>query len=67
MDEMIVHAEARNEAWGQGDLSAQGDRLVARIKSAIGVSTRVVVHAPDTIERTLTGKAKRVVDNRPKA
>jgi len=32
----------------------------------IGVSSKVVLHAPDTLERSLTGKAKRVVDHRPK-
>jgi len=32
----------------------------------VGISTRVSVLAPEAIERTLTGKAKRVVDRRPK-
>ena len=64
MDEMIVHAEVRGEMWGrQGDA---GERLAARIKDTIGVSAKVVLQGPETIERTLTGKAKRVVDRRPK-
>lgn len=37
-----------------------------RIKTMVGVSTSVQVLAPETIERTLVGKAKRVVDQRPK-
>ena len=65
MDEATVHAEANNEHWGRPDLQAHADRLVARIKSAIGVSTRVQVHEPGSLPRSLTGKAIRVVDNRP--
>ncbi len=40
--------------------------LQHRIKSMIGVSATVHVGAPDSIERTLVGKARRVVDKRPK-
>lgn len=38
-----------------------------RIKTMVGVSTAVQVFAPETIERTLVGKARRVVDQRPKS
>ena len=37
-----------------------------RVKTLVGISTRVQVLMPDAIERTLTGKARRVIDNRPK-
>ena len=37
-----------------------------RIKSMVGISTRVSVLSPEAIERTLTGKARRVLDQRPK-
>ena len=37
-----------------------------RIKSMVGISTRVSVLAPEAIERTVTGKARRVFDQRPK-
>jgi phenylacetate-CoA ligase len=40
--------------------------LQHRIKTLIGVSTRVQVGLPDSVERTLVGKARRVVDKRPK-
>jgi phenylacetate-CoA ligase len=40
--------------------------LQHRIKTLIGVSTTVSVGAPDSIERTLVGKARRVIDKRPK-
>jgi phenylacetate-CoA ligase len=32
----------------------------------VGITTRVNVLAPDSIERTLTGKARRVIDKRNK-
>ena len=37
-----------------------------RVKTLVGISTKVQVLMPDAIERTLTGKARRVIDNRPK-
>ena len=40
--------------------------LQQRIKTLIGVSTTVSVGAPESIERTLVGKARRVIDKRPK-
>jgi phenylacetate-CoA ligase len=38
--------------------------LKNRIKTLIGITTRVDVGLPETIERTLVGKAKRVIDQR---
>jgi phenylacetate-CoA ligase len=38
----------------------------AHIKSMVGISCSVDVGAPDTLERTLVGKARRVVDQRPR-
>lgn len=67
MDEATVHAEANDEHWGRPDLEKYAERLVARIKSTIGVSTRVQVHRPGSLPRSATGKAIRVVDNRPKS
>ena len=40
--------------------------LQARIKTLVGISTSVGILAPDSIERTLTGKARRVIDKRSK-
>ena len=48
------------------DAAAVGKDLQSRIKTMCGVSTRVKVGAPDSIERTLVGKARRVIDRRPK-
>jgi phenylacetate-CoA ligase len=37
-----------------------------RVKTLVGISTRVLDKPPESIERTLTGKARRVVDQRSK-
>ena len=63
LDEVEVRCEL--SAAG-GDAQAAARSLQHRIKTLIGVSTRVTVGAPDSIERTLVGKARRVVDQRPK-
>jgi phenylacetate-CoA ligase len=46
------------------DASGVGRDLQQRIKTLTGVSSSVRVGAPDSIERTLVGKARRVVDQR---
>ncbi|OYX15413.1 MAG: phenylacetate--CoA ligase [Rhizobiales bacterium 32-66-8] len=66
MDEMIVHAEIREERWPDADLGACSRVLLNRIKDTIGITTRIELHAPGMIERTAVGKAKRLVDRRPK-
>jgi phenylacetate-CoA ligase len=53
-------------AHAGADVRAISKELQHRIKTLIGVSTTVSVGAPDTIERTLVGKARRVIDNRPR-
>jgi phenylacetate-CoA ligase len=65
MDEMTVLAEARPGHWDAGGLAEQAGALAHHIKSTIGISTRIKIVAPDTLERSL-GKAKRVYDKRPK-
>ncbi|MBV8605456.1 MAG: phenylacetate--CoA ligase [Pelomonas sp.] len=62
LDAVEVRCELR--AGAGGDAAALGSALQARIKDLYGVSTRVTVGAPDSIERTLVGKARRVVDLR---
>ncbi|KQQ47392.1 phenylacetate--CoA ligase [Duganella sp. Leaf126] len=65
LDQLDVLAELRPQA---GNLSVAGlaAELEARIKTNVGVTTRVQLLAPDGIERTLTGKARRVIDQRPR-
>jgi phenylacetate-CoA ligase len=65
LDELQVLVELLpHHAVAQRDSIAH--ELQHRIKTLIGVSTTVSVGAPDSIERTLVGKARRVIDKRPK-
>ena len=65
MDEVAVHVEAPPDFFDPLVLAEEGKALVARIKDTIGLTTRVVVEASGVIERSL-GKARRVVDRRPR-
>ncbi|MFC3569307.1 phenylacetate--CoA ligase PaaK [Paracoccus sp. TOH] len=65
MDTMTVHVECA-PAMADADARAASAKVLAHhIKSVVGVSTRIEVQDPDTIARS-EGKAKRVIDNRPK-
>ena len=64
LDEMEVNVEARPDADASARTAA-GERLAHDIKSRIGVTAKVVVLDPGGIERSM-GKARRVIDNRPK-
>ena len=63
LDEMTVITEARPDHWDGSGLRDEAQRLAHSIKDTIGVTTRIVIQAPGTIERS-TGKAKRVIDRR---
>jgi len=65
MDGMIVHCEATEAAASDAAKAASSKELAHHIKSVVGVSTKINVHAPGGAPRS-EGKAKRVVDNRPK-
>ena len=65
LDEVEVRCELTPE-HAASDRGAIARELQHHIKSLIGVSTRVHVGMPDSIERTLVGKARRVIDKRPK-
>ena len=65
LDDVLVRCElAPQHRDANRDVVAR--ELQNRIKTLIGVSTRVDVGLPDSIERTLVGKARRVVDQRPR-
>jgi phenylacetate-CoA ligase len=68
MDEMTVHVEmGPGLANGSQEARHASARLLEHnIKGYIGVSTTVRLALPGGIERSL-GKAKRVLDKRPKA
>ena len=65
LDEVAVHCELLPQ-HAQAPVEPIVRELQHRIKTLCGVSTRVHVGVPDSIERTLVGKARRVVDRRPK-
>ncbi len=69
MDEVEVLTELQpSEASMPSSEVADISRwLQQRIKTMVGISTRVSVLPPNCIERTQTGKARRVIDKRPKA
>ena len=67
LDSLAVRVEMRADQ----PLDAEAAAAVARdiqhhIKSTIGISTKVTVGPADSIERSM-GKAKRVIDHRPKS
>ncbi len=64
LDQVEVHCELQPGAVG--DHHEIAGWIKHRVKTLVGITTSVSVLAPDSIERTLTGKARRVVDKRPK-
>jgi phenylacetate-CoA ligase len=60
LDELVIRCELARGAIDDGIAA----RLSDRIKNLIGVTARISVEAPESIERTLVGKARRVVDRR---
>lgn len=64
LDEIAVEVEARPDSWGaHADTTAR--TLADAIKQNIGVTATVRITAPGSIDRSL-GKARRVIDRRPK-
>ena len=68
LDQVEVHCELQptGSAITEGDRSAIAQWVQHRVKTLIGISTQVRVFDPNSIERTQTGKARRVVDTRPR-
>jgi phenylacetate-CoA ligase len=62
LDALAVHCELRE--GGADDVDALARDLQHRIKTYIGVTTAVTLLPAQGIERSLTGKARRVVDKR---
>jgi phenylacetate-CoA ligase len=67
LDSLEVHCELREGALPADYMEVVGRDLQHRIKTCIGVTTTVKLLPAQGIERSLTGKAKRVVDKRAKA
>ncbi len=66
LDTLTVRVELSQD-MRYADRDTVAGELQHHIKSYIGVSSRIEVVAPYEIERVTVGKAKRVVDRRPKA
>ena len=65
LDDVEVRCELL-PAHADADRDAVGAALRQRIKTLIGITTAVTVGGPDSLERTLVGKARRVIDQRRK-
>ena len=69
LDNVEVRCEVQRELSGKLSRAAVEEisrGLQHHIKTIIGISTRIKVMDFDTIPRTQTGKARRVIDERPK-
>lgn len=65
MDEMEIVVEAMAHAASDDARAASARDLSHHIKSVIGISARIEVGLPGTAPRS-EGKARRVVDDRPR-
>jgi phenylacetate-CoA ligase len=65
LDALTVRAEARPDAT-PADRDTAADAVAAAVKDDIGVSVRVEVVDPESLERSV-GKIRRIVDERPRA
>ena len=67
MDGMTLKVEAAGaHTTGDEARKAAAATLASLVKNVVGVSSQVVVGAPNTVERS-QGKARRVIDLRPKS
>jgi phenylacetate-CoA ligase len=68
LDKLDVYAELRADCGpvSQDEHAALGRELQECIKTHVGVTTRVTLVEANGIERSVVGKAKRVIDKRPK-
>jgi phenylacetate-CoA ligase len=65
LDALRVLVEARAEHADSASRAAQAELLARHVKNLLGVTVAVTVTDPGSIERSV-GKAKRVVDRRPR-
>jgi phenylacetate-CoA ligase len=65
MDNMVVHVECTEDMTDADARAKSAEELAHHIKGVVGVSTKIEVRDPNSVARS-EGKAKRVVDNRPK-
>jgi len=65
LDAVRLHVEARPEHADDASRAAQAALLKSHIRSVVGIGVTVEVADPGGIERSM-GKARRIVDKRPK-
>jgi phenylacetate-CoA ligase len=65
MDELTVRVESRAERLDDAERRHLADSLAELVKHNVGVTVRVEVVHPTAVERSI-GKAKRILDNRPR-
>jgi len=69
LDQLEVRCELQREvsaSLSATDITAVGKELQHHVKTNVGISTRITVLPFDSIPRTLAGKARRLIDERPK-
>jgi phenylacetate-CoA ligase len=66
LDEVEVLTELQSAALSAEKISVLTTALQSRIKNLVGISAKVSVLPPGAIERTQTGKSRRVIDKRAK-
>ena len=69
LDTVEVRCELQREFSGRleaAEVQKIAKELQHHIKTVIGITTKVTVLDADTLPRTQTGKARRVIDDRPK-
>ena len=66
LDVVRLHVEARADHADEASRAGQAALLAAHIRNVVGIGVDVVVADPGGIERSM-GKARRIIDNRPKA
>jgi phenylacetate-CoA ligase len=64
LDDLLVRVEAR-EALAGDALARSREGLSQRLKGMCGLSAEIEIAAPGAVERSM-GKARRVIDKRPK-
>jgi phenylacetate-CoA ligase len=66
LDVATLFVEARPELHGTAGRDAEAASLAAHIRNNIGIGIKVLVGDPGSVERS-AGKARRVIDKRPKS
>jgi phenylacetate-CoA ligase len=66
LDVMRILVEARPDCTDNAARKNEGDALAAHIRNMIGIGAEIIVGDPGAVERS-AGKARRIIDKRPKA